>query len=345
MQKRRIVIAAVVTAVLLVGAVGAFAVDRSQRDTIADGVTVAGVDVGGLKRPAARAKLEATVSDALRRPVVVTFERQRFPLSPRKAGVEVDVDAMVDEALARSRDGSILARVGRTVTGGEVDAVVEPQVAFDRAAVDRFVARVAARLDRPAKDAAVAFSGSSLGEVAGRDGITLQRRRLRRAVGRELATAGGDRTVPAFVERVAPKVTTAQLAKKYPTVITVDRASFQLHLWKDLRLAKTYTVAIGAIGLDTPAGLYAIQNKVVDPTWSVPNSAWAGSLAGQSIPPGPSNPLKARWMGIFDGAGIHGTDAVYSLGTAASHGCVRMAVPDVIDLYDQTPVGAPIYIA
>lgn len=345
LQKRRVIITAIVATVLLVGAVGAWAVDRSQRDTIADGVTVAGVDVGGLKAPEARAKLEATVSDALRKPVVVTYEKQRFPLAPRKAALEADLDAMVDEALARSRDGSILARVGRTVTGGEVDADVEPAVSFDRAAVDRFVARVATKLDRQPKDAAVAFSGSSLGEVEGQEGITLQRRRLRRALGRELATVGGDRTVPAFVRTVAPKVSTAQLAKEYPTVITVDRAAFKLHLWKDLRLAKTYTVAIGAIGLDTPAGLYAIQNKVVDPTWSVPNSAWAGDLAGQSIPPGPSNPLKARWMGIFDGAGIHGTDAEYSLGTAASHGCVRMAVSDVIDLYDQTPVGAPIYIA
>jgi lipoprotein-anchoring transpeptidase ErfK/SrfK len=77
----------------------------------------------------------------------------------------------------------------------------------------------------------------------------------------------------------------------------------------------------------------------------VPNSAWAGDLAGKSIPPGPDNPLKARWMGIFDGAGIHGTDETYSLGSAASHGCLRMAVPDVIELYDQVPVGTPIYIA
>ena len=49
-------------------------------------------------------------------------------------------------------------------------------------------------------------------------------------------------------------------------------------------------------------------------------------------------------MGIFDGAGIHGTDETYSLGSAASHGCMRMAIPDVIELYDQVPVGAPIYI-
>jgi lipoprotein-anchoring transpeptidase ErfK/SrfK len=105
-------------------------------------------------------------------------------------------------------------------------------------------------------------------------------------------------------------------------------------------------VAIGQVGFDTPAGLYHIQNKAVNPAWSVPNSGWAGDLAGTVVPGGvPENPLKARWLGIFDGAGIHGTDAVGSIGTAASHGCVRMLIPDVIELYDQVPVGAPIYIA
>ena len=49
-------------------------------------------------------------------------------------------------------------------------------------------------------------------------------------------------------------------------------------------------------------------------------------------------------MGIFDGAGIHGTDEPSSLGSAASHGCVRMAIPDVIELYDQVSVGTPVYI-
>ena len=50
-------------------------------------------------------------------------------------------------------------------------------------------------------------------------------------------------------------------------------------------------------------------------------------------------------MGIYAGAGIHGTDAAGSIGTAASHGCIRMRIPEVIELYDQVPVGAPIYIA
>jgi lipoprotein-anchoring transpeptidase ErfK/SrfK len=97
-------------------------------------------------------------------------------------------------------------------------------------------------------------------------------------------------------------------------------------------------------GLETPAGLYDVQDKQVDPSWHVPNSAWAGSLAGQTIPPGPQDPLKARWMGFNGGAGIHGTAESGSLGSAASHGCIRMAVPDVIQLYSQVSVGDPVYI-
>ena len=77
----------------------------------------------------------------------------------------------------------------------------------------------------------------------------------------------------------------------------------------------------------------------------MPNSSWAGSLAGTVVPPGPDNPIKARWLGIFAGAGIHGTDETWSLGHAVSHGCVRMAIPDVEALYPQVSVGTPIYIA
>jgi lipoprotein-anchoring transpeptidase ErfK/SrfK len=99
------------------------------------------------------------------------------------------------------------------------------------------------------------------------------------------------------------------------------------------------------VGLETPAGLYAIENKEVNPSWHVPNSAWAGDLAGKVIPPGPGNPIQARWMGIYAGAGIHGTTEDGSIGSAASHGCIRMHIPDVEELYDQVSVGTPVYIA
>lgn len=83
----------------------------------------------------------------------------------------------------------------------------------------------------------------------------------------------------------------------------------------------------------------------MNPAWSVPEAPWTGDLAGQVIPPGPSNAIKARWMGFFEGAGIHGTDDVSSIGTAASHGGIRMRVPEVIELYRRVEVGTPVHVS
>jgi lipoprotein-anchoring transpeptidase ErfK/SrfK len=129
-------------------------------------------------------------------------------------------------------------------------------------------------------------------------------------------------------------------------VLTVDRTNFRLRLFKALKLSKTYPIAIGAAGHDTPSGLYTIADKQVDPAWHVPNSDWAGSLQGQVIPGGaPNNPLKARWLGIADGVGIHGTAEDWSIGSRASHGCIRMHVSDVVDLYPRVPVGSKVLIS
>src|SRR4029453_13961678 len=106
-----------------------------------------------------------------------------------------------------------------------------------------------------------------------------------------------------------------------------------------LKLHETYPIAVGQVGLETPAGQYTIANKAINPAWHVPNSPWAGKLAGKVIPGGvPENPRRSGWRRIFDGAGIHGTADIGSLGSAASHGCIRMAVPDVEELYDEVPV-------
>jgi len=113
---------------------------------------------------------------------------------------------------------------------------------------------------------------------------------------------------------------------------------------RNLRLVREYPVAIGQAGYETPAGVYGIDSKQLNPTWYVPDAEWAGELAGSVVPPGPDNPLKARWMGFNGAAGIHGTADAGSLGSAASHGCVRMAVPDVIDLYEHVPLGTPVRI-
>jgi lipoprotein-anchoring transpeptidase ErfK/SrfK len=341
-----IAVAAFLT-LLIGGAVGVWAYDASREDRIADGVRVGGILLGGLEAEQARAKLERELLAALRQPVRVKARKRTWRLTAERTRVTADVDAMVDEALERSRDGSIVARTWRSLTGGEVQADIEPQVSYDRGAVRRVLRRVEKRTERPPRNAKVEFTAGTLSKVKDRYGIRMDARHLEDKIDNALRQPDPTvRTVHARVRKVHPKVTTADLKRKYEVVVTIDRGAYTLRLFKRLKLAKSYPIAVGMAGVETPAGLYRVQNKAVNPAWSVPNSAWAGSLAGQVIPGGvPENPLKARWLGIYDGAGIHGTDATYSIGSNASHGCIRMLIPDVIELYDQVPVGAPVYIA
>jgi hypothetical protein len=344
MRHRWFILVAVVLLVLIGGAVAAFAYDSSRDDLIAKGVTIAGVDMGGMTTAEARRTVQRELQEPLEKPVVVRRGQTRFTLSADDAGVQADVGGMVDEALEASRDGSIFSRVARDLTGGEEDAQVPARVNYSSGAVRDLVKRVRTKLNRPARDAELDFP--SLEKVKEQKGRRVRAAVLEQRVAQALTVPGVERIVRAPVRILKPKVTQAQLADKYPVLLIADRYNFKLRLYKNLGLQKEYTVAVGALGFDTPAGMYHIQNKAVNPAWSVPNSDWAGSLAGTVVPGGvPENPLKARWLGIFDGAGIHGTDQTYSLGTAASHGCIRMAIPDVIELYDQVPVGAPIYIA
>ena len=271
---------------------------------------------------------------------------QEFPLTAREARIEADVDAMVAAAVARGRAGSIVARTWRGVTGAAVDARIEPRVAYSLPAVRRLVDRVRVAMTRKPRDAEIAVAGARVEVRRARDGLSIDARALRAQIERALVNdIDGDRSLRVKLERTKPKVSTKRLATKYPVLLTVERSRFRINLFKKLKLSKTYPIAVGQAGLETPAGRYTITNKAVNPAWSVPNSPWAGSLAGTVVPGGiASNPLKARWLGIYDGVGVHGTDARGSIGSNASHGCIRMLVEDVIKLYDQVPVGTPIYI-
>ena len=344
MRHRSFILVAVLLLLLVGGAVAAYAYDSARKDRIAEGVTVAGTDVGGMTTAQAQRVLVRDLKEPLEQPVAVVYKGKRFNLSAEDAGVTADIGGMVDEAIAESREGNIISRVTRDLTGGEEPVQVSARVSYSEQAVRKLVRRVKRKLDQPARDAEVSFP--SLESVREQTGIRVKGKVLKQRIAQALTVPGVARRVKATVATIQPKVTQAELADKYPIVLVADRNAFQLRLYKDLQLATQYTVAVGALGFDTPAGLYHIQNKAVDPAWSVPDSDWAGDLAGTVVPGGvPENPLKARWLGIYDGAGIHGTDQTYSLGTAASHGCIRMAIPDVIELYDQVPVGAPIYIA
>jgi lipoprotein-anchoring transpeptidase ErfK/SrfK len=342
MGKASLVFAAVVV-LLLAAAGGIYAYDSSREDMIADGVTVGGVDVGGLTADQAREKLAAEIKRPLERTIEVKAGGERFELTAEEAKVDTDLRAMVEDALEESREGNMLSRTFRDLTGGTLDAELPSRVTYSRDAVEDLVASVEEEMNRPAQDAEVIPSGAGLETVPAQSGVEVKSKKLTRRVVAQLESPDRNVEVKASVDTVKPEVTEGELADQYPHYITVDRGSYQLNFYESLKLHASYPIAVGQVGFETPSGLYHIQNKAVDPAWSVPE--WGGELAGQVIPGGsPENPLKERWLGIYDGAGIHGTDDVASLGSSASHGCIRMAIPDVIELYDQVPVDTPIYI-
>jgi lipoprotein-anchoring transpeptidase ErfK/SrfK len=342
---------AIALAVVLVlaggGAVAVAAYDHGRRDLIASGVRVAGVPVGGLRAGEARARVREALRGPLSTPVVVRARGRRFTLSPARVRARVDVDALVARAVEHSRQGSLLTRTLHGLTGAHINVDVPAQVAFSRPAVERLIRRVRAAVDRPARDASVHPSAGRLQTQTSRTGVRLQSAQLRGSLTAALARPGAARTVHARLTTLTPKVTTRALADRYPAYIIIDRAAFTLRLYRHLKPWRAYPIAVGRAGLETPAGLYDIQWKQTNPSWYVPNSPWAGSLAGTVIPPGPADPIKARWMAFNGGAGIHGIDpSEYgSIGQNASHGCVRMRIPDVIEVYAHAPVHTPVLVA
>jgi len=342
---RKTSIGLIFAAVIVVLGVGAaYAYDSSQKDKIAEGVRIAGVDVGGLTEDEAAALVQRRLLVPLRQSLQVSFDGESWELPGDELKVRANVDKAVEEAVAESQDGGFPGRLVRYVTGGEVSESISPRVTYSESSINKFVRHVAEEVNREPQNADVEASGGSLEVVAGEDGRKLRDNKLTEDLNHAVLNATAPHAIVARVHATEPEVTKSEVAAEYPTYLTLDRSSYTLRLWENLKLVKTYTVAVGMEGLETPEGLYAIQEKAENPTWNVPESDWAGSLAGQSIPPGPSNPIKARWMGIYEGAGIHGTEETYSLGSAASHGCIRMAIPDVEELYDRVEVGTPIYI-
>lgn len=333
-------------AMLLLLAVAVWAYDDAQSDRIASGITIGGVDIGDRDADSARKIIKNEVVAPLKEPVTVSYDGEEYTIGPKQLETSADIDGMVQEAIDRSRDGGILERVSRYATGSEVDEDLEPQVEYDRGAVKQFVRDLGEQINRDPVNASVVPSedGDTLRPESGHPGVALQTREMYEQINEAASSPGRDAAVAAVVSRTPPEITKKELAKAYPSYITIDRSSFTLRLFKNLKLRKRYTIAVGQAGYDTPTGLYYLQTKEVNPTWHVPESDWAGSLAGQDIPPGPGNPLVARWMGIYDGAGIHGTYETGSLGSAASHGCIRMAVDDVVELFDKVEVGDPVYI-
>src|SRR6266487_4516930 len=124
-QKVLIALVALLTLGLLL-AVGVWAYDDAQKDQIAPGIKVGGVDIGGRDADSARKIIKRQVVAPLQQPVVVSYGGKDYTLSPKQLHESADVNGMVQEAIDRSRQGNILDRVTRYASGGDVNTNLEP---------------------------------------------------------------------------------------------------------------------------------------------------------------------------------------------------------------------------
>ena len=304
----------------------------AEPERIAAGVSAAGLELGDLTVAEAAQRLRDELLPRTREPVGVRVAGRRFELDPRRVGLRLDTGATARRALRAGRRG--LAPVN-----------VRPLLSLRRSAVRRFVLDLRERVALAPRDATLRITLRRMVRRRSYGGRKLRERQLLLRIVKVLREPQRPRAVRGTRRRIEAGVTWRDLERLYPTVLTIDRGGFRLRLFKRLRYDRSYPIAVGAAGYDTPTGLFNIISRQVNPAWHAPNRPWAGSYAGRTVPGGaPDNPLKARWLGVTGAVGIHGTAEPWSLGTRASHGCIRMLVPDVIDLYPRVPLGTPVLI-
>lgn len=330
--------AATLVCVLFAIAAPATTVDAAN-PTIAQGVSAGGIDLSGLTALQAAQKLKADATEHAMRPMALNVAGRSFHLTMAAAGMRLNATATAQAALQAPP-----APTGETGGGAATGSLVKLVLTHSHAQVAAFVHQVSAKVTVAPRDATLKIGLVHMHVRRAREGHTLDERATAQLIDSTIDDDAANRNIHVAVVAQRAKVNADDIRAQNPTIVTVDRAHFMLRLFKHLKIDRRYGIAVGRAGLETPTGIYHVQDKQVNPSWHVPNASWAGSLAGQVIPPGPDDPIVARWMGLANGVGIHGTNEPWSIGSAASHGCIRMRVPDVIQLFDRVPLGTPVLV-
>jgi len=293
---------------------------------ISPGVTIAGVNVAGATTAAARASVIAEHVVPRRAKLVVTFRGRNLTVDPVKAGYAAKVDYAIRVAMLYGRSKPLPAT-------GTIDVPLRESV--NRKRLRAILALRASANDLSAIDAAVTLKGVTPVVRKPRVGIAID--------------------VPASTTRIADAIVTRSLAlyalasrrvvpakTSVGAIIVIDRGNFRLTWYKGKRKL-SFPIAVGQAAYPTPTGDFQVIQKQVNPTWFPPSSPWAAGLG--PVPPGVSNPLGTRWIGTSAPAiGMHGTPSSGTIGSRASHGCVRMYISDVEKLYPLVDIGTPVFI-
>jgi lipoprotein-anchoring transpeptidase ErfK/SrfK len=281
------------------------------------GVTIAGVAVGGMTRDLATQAVQA----AFDQPIPFRFRERRWKLRPETVRSYAYVRPAVGQAL-KARPGAKIALGVRIHLGR--------------------VRRYASSLDRlfsqEARDSRLLFRNLRPFITKARAGRKVDTGATTNAIARALART--ERTqIVLKTQTVAPRLT----RRSFGPIIVIRRDSRRLFLYRNMTFVRSFPIAVGQPAYPTPLGRYHVISRERHPTWDPPSSPWAAGLG--PVPPGPANPLGTRWIGTSAPAiGIHGTPQPWTVGTAASHGCIRMYMRDVEWLFERVRVGSPVFI-
>ena len=285
--------------------------------TLPYGVRVGGVDVGGLSPEEAVERVEAQFM----RPLTVRFGPRKIRATPDELGATAYVTGAVRRAVKASPGESIELTV--SVRGEEVR---------------RFVADLAGEFDRKPLDAQLFLRNKRPFITKDVPGRRLDRLSAVAMIVKALRT--NERHELALTVKHRPAEVTRQ---DFRAVIVIHRDSKRLDLYRGTRPWRSFGVATGQSEYPTPVGRFQVIVKWRNPWWYPPNSSWAQGL--DPVPPGPGNPLGTRWMGLSaPGVGIHGTPDAASIGYSASHGCIRMRIPEAEWLFDHVEIGTTVFI-
>jgi lipoprotein-anchoring transpeptidase ErfK/SrfK len=314
--------------------------ERARAIRILPGVRIAGIDVSGMTRSEAEQAIAGKVRSILARPIEVTVADRAWELSAAVLGARVDVQTALDQSFAVSDGFDWPSRLYHRVLGKSVDRSIDLSVSYDDAVVASFVRMVAHQVVRAPRDAYLDFLDGKLVKQHSREGHRLKVGRARETL--RAVVRGSDTSVALPLKAVHPAVADGSLGK----TIIIRVSQNKLYLYDRLKLEKSYSVATGQLGIyPTPMGHWTIINKRLNPTWVNPAKDTWGKGEPDFIPPGPDNPLGTRALDLdAPGIRIHGTPADYSIGHYASHGCIRMHIPDSEDLFGRVEIGTPVII-
>lgn len=340
--QRRWVVTTVAILTVLVGVAGVVAAaagmyDRSNSHRLLPGTSIQGIPVGSMSAADATRLLRDRLETPLHREITVRAGEVSVVTTPWNMGLHVDVRAAVRRAQGHAEGGGMVTRTWRRLFTNP-QRVVSAPARWQPAQLDAALGSIAEKVRTEPVDATVDGKSGWVMVVPGRNGIELDLERSKEALADGVQL--GDPIVDLVTRDVRPTVGQDAFKK----VILVRTGENKLYLYQNGLIAKDWPVATGSSSYATPTGTWKVIDKVVNPTWYNPGSAWARGMPAR-IGPGPNNPLGEKALELNAPAIlIHGTPDRSSIGYNVSHGCIRMLAEHEAELFDMVEVGTPVVI-